>query len=999
MANAKLMDSEREAAGGRFEDQWLTDVKAAEGKCGGRRRASARAAEGNGRVMALEGVERGERGAKMGTGCVQMGSVFVLFWWRGLLKAKMFVTLGTGNGARGRRADHDRHGAVGLLFNLLMMKKPRRRLLLLLTLLVMGGANGNVFSQERMSAAAEGDSINITLKEGGCAGADDHAAEGDSINITLKEDGRAGADDHAAGKDSAFAGRDSVRVHRQKRMPDMSLGDSGVNLGLAGRRERVSGLQMMLLGGYGRRVSGVQASGMLGAATELKGVQMSGLSTVAGRLRGLQLAGLNNSVLTPLEGLQVAAGSNVAMGVRRGAQVASANIAQGRMSGAQIGAYNYADTLGGAQIGLFNAAQRRGRGVQVGLMNFSRDTTGHSFGLVNVNPRTRIDFMAFAGTTSKINTGVRFRNGRLFSMVAVGTHYMGLDKHFSGAVSYRAGGYLWEHGRWALSADVGASHVETFAEGDDDTARRLYSLQAHVNADYGLTPRWGLFGSMGYGETRYYSHHEHYRRGWMVQLGVSYHYDRNLYAEKPLAAMLDRDTVALYNDFGRRRKSWTAAAEVAGINVFVHCFDRFVTRERFAMTTMRSIRRNLRCRFVWDNDYFSTNLIAHPYHGNLYFNAARSTGHSFWQAAPFALGGSLMWELVGEKDPPAINDVFATTMGGICIGEITYRLSDCLIDHRQRGWNRFLREAAVTLLSPMKGFNRIISGRAWRTSADEPPLRPTRLRMRLTAEGRYLADNGDLFKGEWQPALTFDLEYGDVLDNRNNKPYDYFALNATFGFTGNQPLVNNVHLLGRLWSATVVETKQIDSELGVYQHFNYYNSNPVKNGSELTPYKISEAASVGPGFVFRYYGTGALRQFEQRAFVSAVLLGGTKSDYYNVLDRDYNMGSGYSLKTQTKATFRAPISMELCMEHYRFFTWKGYSEEDLESVDPFYLNAQGDKGNAALTVVKTQMCFPLTAHLDVNLSNYWFFRRTHYSYHDDVRANTFEMRVGLAYEL
>lgn len=68
---------------------------------------------------------------------------------------------------------------------------------------------------------------------------------------------------------------------------------------------------------------------------------------------------------------------------------------------------------------------------------------------------------------------------------------------------------------------------------------------------------------------------------------------------------------------------------------------------------------------------FNTNLFAHPYHGNLYFNAARTNGMNFWQSYPFALGGSLMWEFLGENTPPSINDLLATSIGGTAIGETT----------------------------------------------------------------------------------------------------------------------------------------------------------------------------------------------------------------------------------------------------------------------------------------------------------------------------------------
>lgn len=34
-----------------------------------------------------------------------------------------------------------------------------------------------------------------------------------------------------------------------------------------------------------------------------------------------------------------------------------------------------------------------------------------------------------------------------------------------------------------------------------------------------------------------------------------------------------------------------------------------------------------------------------------------------------------MWEIAAEVEPPAINDLMATTLGGIALGEVTHRMS------------------------------------------------------------------------------------------------------------------------------------------------------------------------------------------------------------------------------------------------------------------------------------------------------------------------------------
>ena len=224
-------------------------------------------------------------------------------------------------------------------------------------------------------------------------------------------------------------------------------------------------------------------------------------------------------------------------------------------------------------------------------------------------------------------------------------------------------------------------------------------------------------------------------------------------------------------------------------------------------------------------------------------------------------------------------------------------------------------------------------------------------------------------------------------------------MNMKIGMSANQPLINALHLMGRIWSAPVFSERKLDVEFGIYQHFNYYDSKPVKDGSSQTPYRISEAASFGPGIMMRFPQTGALTRLEQRVFLSGILLGGTKSDYYNVIDSDYNMGSGFSLKTKTHMEFRRFGRFILKSDYYRIFTWKGYEHKDLANTDPLFLNAQGDKGNAGLLVINPIWEFDVKGSMSINASSSYFIRDTHYHSHPDVHASTFEFRVGLTCHL
>lgn len=462
------------------------------------------------------------------------------------------------------------------------------------------------------------------------------------------------------------------------------------------------------------------------------------------------------------------------------------------------------------------------------------------------------------------------------------------------------------------------------------------------------------------------------------------------------------DTVYAYNNpLNIKKHPWKAALEAFGLNVAVQSFDRFVMNADFAQINFTTIKHNFKNGFVWDNDQFSTNLFAHPYHGGLYFNTARSNGMSFFQSVPYSFCGSMMWEFTCEREPPAINDLIATTVGGVCIGEITHRVSDLIYDDQSRGFKRFLREFAGAVVCPMRELNRLINGDAWRIRhkyAKYHDYSKIPIEFSISAGERYLADNGDLFRGESNPYVNINLNYGDPFNEKENKPYDYFTAKITFGLTGNQPLISSAHLLGRLWGTPIKTGTLMKTEFGIFQHFNYYDSSPVLDGSTQVPYRISEAASFGPGVIYSFPKVGNLAKLEQSIFLDAILLGGSLSDYYNIIDRDYNMGSGFSVKANTLVAFERYGRFVLNVDYYKIYTWKGYEQKDYTQIDPLYLNAQGDKSNAELFVVNPSIEINITNNLKILAAASYYFRKTRYKYFDNVFSKTFEARLGVYYK-
>ena len=271
-------------------------------------------------------------------------------------------------------------------------------------------------------------------------------------------------------------------------------------------------------------IHGIQLNGFTSVArNEMRGVQLSGLSNVAKNMRGVQIAGLGNITTSPFRGVQIAGVTNVAMGVKSGIQLSAvANVCSSYMRGIQVSGYNYADSLNGWQIGLVNSCISHPRGWQVGIINYSHDTKVHKLGLVNINPLTRVDVMTCMGTSSKLNMAVRFRNRSTYNIIGVGTHYMGFDKDFSGALFYRIGQYFTLAPKWSISGDIGYFHIETFQKNSKESPERLFSLQARLNVDYQLTRIIGAFASVGYGNTRYYNHARLYRHRMLAELGFTF---------------------------------------------------------------------------------------------------------------------------------------------------------------------------------------------------------------------------------------------------------------------------------------------------------------------------------------------------------------------------------------------------------------------------------------------------------------------------------------------
>jgi hypothetical protein len=333
-----------------------------------------------------------------------------------------------------------------------------------------------------------------------------------------------------------------------------------------------------------------------------------------------------------------------------------------------------------------------------------------------------------------------------------------------------------------------------------------------------------------------------------------------------LSAPAASGQVPAYAEARQGASFWQAAAGVATTNWVTWAYNWYVQRWPWANVGVKTWGANLRDGFVWDNDCFLDDQLAHPYHGSFYHNSARASGFGFWASLPFVAAGSATWELFGENITASINDLINTTLGGAALGEVTFRMSSLLTGGRRAGRNHLGRDLAAFVLSPMARAQGLLSSRA--DAIGGTGAAPTAgLRF---AVGRQSA----------QTFLEMRLRYGNPFTAGPMRPYDAFEfrLQVTPDAAG---IVHHADISGLLARHTLIGSPQNRLLLGLYQHYNYDDFVGIQSsGNSLSAALLYQ----------RPLGRRAVLNLSTHA--EGILLGGISADQGFFWRRDYDMGPG-----------------------------------------------------------------------------------------------------------
>ncbi|MGI5860919.1 MAG: DUF3943 domain-containing protein [Myxococcales bacterium] len=360
-----------------------------------------------------------------------------------------------------------------------------------------------------------------------------------------------------------------------------------------------------------------------------------------------------------------------------------------------------------------------------------------------------------------------------------------------------------------------------------------------------------------------------------------------LASEDPTASPPEEETAEASDlaDLDETTRPWLAVGEVTGTNLVIWAIDRYVRQRDWARVDPEVWLDNLRYGLAWDQDDFPNNQLSHPYHGAAYFNAARANGYGFWGTTPFVLLGVAQWEWLAENEPPSVNDIVNTSLGGLALGEVLFRLSSMLLDNEARGLDRARREIVAGIIDPLRGLNRALTGEAWHRTSTPPEWEPLYFATRAHIGYQRMRGGSPGNVGEF--FVDLDVEYGDALQSAIRDPFDDFTVNVQLASKA-EYLLDHAFVEGVLSSSTLRADDTERLIFGIRQQFEYVDTHSYELGGQ----------SFGFGLLYRRQAPAG-NELRAAGFLRALVLGGISSEYAGAVGRSYDYGPGLGMQFES----------------------------------------------------------------------------------------------------
>ena len=443
-------------------------------------------------------------------------------------------------------------------------------------------------------------------------------------------------------------------------------------------------------------------------------------------------------------------------------------------------------------------------------------------------------------------------------------------------------------------------------------------------------------------------------------------------ADKNLNCLCASDSIDYeYITWEKKRKFWFAALELGIIEFIPWALARWGRtwedpEDNWAKISTETVWRNITSGWEYDGDNFITNNFAHPYHGNLFFNVGRSNGYDFWESSIWAFTGSAAWEFFAETFRPAINDWVATSINGINLGEMLYRLSSVVTDNTASGSERVFQEIGGGLLNPVRGINRLLSGETARIFPNNEESNPKSFTTIFNIGiRRWITNYNTSSQGNINEGFLFvSLLYGNLFTGNIQKPFSSFNVSAVIS-TGS-PTLTNLQSFGNLYGWNLFKKDRTRHLLLISLNYNYFD-NPDFNygGTSVTPHLVS------------VFGLGKETNLFTNVGIDLIAMGATPTDYYeDVEGRNYDVGPGIGIN------LGASINKGI-WSLVRFF----YSSKWI------WTQSEPSDSKHHLHFAWLDVEFPLTEHFALSLGSGVYWRNSVYKFEPDVNKTTPVIRL------
>ncbi len=432
----------------------------------------------------------------------------------------------------------------------------------------------------------------------------------------------------------------------------------------------------------------------------------------------------------------------------------------------------------------------------------------------------------------------------------------------------------------------------------------------------------------------------------------------------------------LLNDdpiYNKRAPLWNPILKITIENVLLNLVDHYFAHFNWAAVGFKTWNRTaLRSGFPWnngwnwDNDRFGNDFLLHPYTGAGYFNSARATGYNYWESSAFTFFGAYEWKLFGENDGPAKNSLVATTLGGMFLGEILYRLGSDVIDERTTGIERVEREIAAFFISPGRSFSRLMDGKLF-NHLTEDVYQTEPLNITLAA-AYHRVNEGKSIESAASNSLNLDmiLDYGIPFEKISRKPFDYFNLQVDFDFGVGGKIVGNITGYGNLYGDNI-QFGNLETLVGIFQHMDYFDNNTF----ELASF------AFGPGIISK------LPMSNNSSLYTNLNLGivpfGALSKRFGPIDTtqvgDFNFAGGAEIKLESNYNIAGWVKIAFMGYYWWLHTYHGVA------------------GNAYVGLIRPKIAFKVFNNLSIGFEHEVYYGDRYPSYLTSVHTVRTEEKI------